>query len=69
MNILQKIFTDHYEEMLYILHPVRLSLTTWTRRSTVGIPHLVEQCTPVPNAAVSSLSLFAVKAGSVLPVV
>ena len=21
MNILQKIFTDHYEEMLYILHP------------------------------------------------
>lgn len=21
MNILQNIFTDHYEEMIYILHP------------------------------------------------
>ena len=27
MNILQKIFNDHYEEMLYILHP--RSSVTW----------------------------------------
>ena len=33
MNILQKIFIDHYEEMLYILHPRKheflLSLVKW----------------------------------------
>ena len=32
MNILQTIFNDHYEEMLYILHPrqaVIADLTQW----------------------------------------
>lgn len=38
MNILQKIFTDHYEEMLYILHPRQAVITNVDKMINCGGP-------------------------------
>ena len=38
MNILQEIFTDHYEEMLYILHPRQAIITNVDKMINCGDP-------------------------------
>ncbi len=38
MNILQEIFTDHYEEMLYILHPRQAVITNVDKMINCGDP-------------------------------
>lgn len=38
MNILQEIFTDHYEEMLYILHPRQTVITNVDKMINCGDP-------------------------------
>lgn len=38
MNILQRIFTDHYEEMLYILHPRQAVITNVDKMINCGDP-------------------------------
>ena len=38
MNILQEIFTDHYEEMLYILHPRQAVITNVDKMINCGNP-------------------------------
>ena len=40
MNILQEIFTDHYEEMLYILHPRHAVITNVDKMINCGDPSL-----------------------------
>ena len=67
MNILQDIFQDHYEEMLYILHPRQTVIENVDRMINCGDPSYGGECMAVPNVAISSLSLFAAIAVSVLP--
>ena len=69
MNILQTIFKDHYEEMLYILHPRQAVIDNVDKMINCGDPHLVGQCMPVPNAGILNLSPSAVRADFVQPVV
>ena len=38
MNILQTIFNDHYEEMLYILHPRQAVIADLTQWQATGVP-------------------------------
>ena len=69
MNILQTIFKDHYEEMLYILHPRQAVIDNVDKMINCGDPHLVGQCMPVPNVETSNLCLSDVQADSAQPVV
>lgn len=38
MNIIQEIFTDHYEEMLYILHPRQAVISNVDKMIHCGDP-------------------------------
>lgn len=38
MNILQRIFSDHYEEMLHILHPRQVVIENVDRMINCGDP-------------------------------
>ena len=69
MNILQTIFKDHYEEMLYILHPRQAVIDNVDKMINCGDPAFGGQCMPVPNVETSNLCLSAVKADFVQPVV
>ena len=69
MNILQEIFTDHYEEIKYTLHPDLLRWKISIRWSTVVILLMVVPCMAVSTAEISSLFLSVVTAVSALPAV
>ena len=47
MNILQRIFTDHYEEMIYTLHPRTSVIENVDKMINCGPPPLAGQCTAV----------------------
>lgn len=67
-NVLQDIFKDHYEEMLYILHPRKSVIENVDRMINCGDPSLVVQCTVVLNVVLSNSFHSDVTVVSVLPV-
>lgn len=67
-NVLQDIFKDHYEEMLYILHPRKSVIENVDRMINCGDPSLVVQCMVVLNVVLSNSFLSDVIVVSVLSV-
>lgn len=67
MNILQKILTDHFEEMLYIQHPRDSVIENVEKMIHCGAPLLAAPCMPALPAEISNLSPSAVIPASVLP--
>lgn len=60
MNILQKIFTDYYEEIKYTLHPRKSEMENINKMINCGDPSLVVPCTVALLAEILNLSLSAV---------
>ena len=70
MNILQEIFTDHYEEIKYTLHPRPAEMENIDKMINCGDPlFMVVPCMAVSTAEISSLFLSVVTAVSALPAV
>ena len=69
MNILQRIFFDHYEEIKYTLHPRNSEMENIDKMITCGDPSFGGACMAVLTAISLSLFLFVATAVSVLPAV
>ena len=68
MNILQKIFKDHFEEMIYIQHPRDSVIENVEKIINCGRSFfLVAPCIPALPAEISNMFLSAVIPGFVLP--
>ena len=67
MNILQKIFADHFEEMLYIQHPRDSVIENVEKMIHCGDPSFGGAMYACPPAEISNLSPSAVIPASVLP--
>lgn len=67
-NVLQDIFKDHYEEMLYILHPRKSVIENVDRMINCVILLLVVQCMVVLNVVLSNSFLSDAIVVSVLSV-
>ena len=64
MNILQKIFIDHFEEIKYTLHPRDCEMENIEKMINCGDLPMAVQCMAVRTVATSNLSLSAAKAAS-----
>ncbi len=64
MNILQEIFTDHYEEIKYTLHPRPAEMENIDKMINCGDPSYGGPCMAVSTAEISSLFLSVVTAVS-----
>ena len=58
MNILQEIFTDHYEEIKYTLHPRPAEMENIDKMINCGDPSYGGARMAVPTAEILSLFLF-----------
>lgn len=67
MNVLQKIFKDHFEEMIYIQHPRDSVIENVEKMIHCGILLLAVPCMPALPAEISNMFLSAVIPGFVLP--
>lgn len=65
MNILQRIFTDYYEEIKYTLHPRKTEMEISIRCWAVAILPSAELCMSAPIVAILNLSLSVVTAAFV----
>ena len=66
MNILQKIFTDHYEEIKYTLHPRDTEMENIEKMIHCGDPPLAVPCIIAPIVATLNMSLSTVTVGFAL---
>ena len=66
MNILQKIFTDHYEEIKYTLHPRDTEMENIEKMIHLGILPLAVPCIIAPIVATLNMSLSTVTVGFAL---
>ena len=67
MNILQKIFSDHYEEIKFTLHPRKTEMENIDKMLNCGNPSFGGAMYGCPTAESLSLSLSAAKAVSAPP--
>lgn len=61
MNILQKIFKEHYEEMIYLQYPRDSVIENVDKMINCGNPSWVVLCTVVDTAVILNLSPFDAK--------
>lgn len=66
MNILQKIFTDHYEEIKYTLHPRDTEMENIEKMIHCGDPSFGGACIIAPIVATLNMSLSTVTVGFAL---